>query len=88
MEGDGLKQVSNPSELLITQKDEPMSGVAIGATMEGLRTILIEVQALVTPAVYGNPQRTVTGFDLRRLHMLLAVLEKEVDCNSEIKMCF
>lgn len=76
MEGDGLKQVSNPSELLITQKDEAMSGVAIGATMEGLRTILIEVQALVTPAVYGNPQRTVTGFDLRRLHMLLAVLEK------------
>lgn len=76
MEGDGLKQVNNPSELLITQKDEPVSGVAIGATMEGLRTMLIEVQALVTPAVYGNPQRTVTGFDLRRLHMLLAVLEK------------
>ncbi|MFN3939745.1 MAG: DNA repair protein RadA, partial [Chitinophagales bacterium] len=76
MEGDGLKQVNNPSELLITQKEEPMSGVAIGATMEGLRPMLIEVQALVSPAVYGNPQRTVTGFDLRRLHMLLAVLEK------------
>lgn len=76
MEGDGLKQVNNPSELLITQKEEPMSGVAIGATLEGLRPMLIEVQALVSPAVYGNPQRTVTGFDLRRLHMLLAVLEK------------
>ena len=76
MEGDGLKQVNNPSELLITHKDEPLSGVAIGATMEGLRPMLIEVQALVSPAVYGNPQRTATGFDLRRMNMLLAVLEK------------
>ncbi|MFI5172040.1 MAG: DNA repair protein RadA [Chitinophagales bacterium] len=76
MEGDGLKQVNNPSELLITEKDEPLSGVAIAATMEGLRPMLIEVQALVSPAVYGNPQRTATGFDLRRMSMLLAVLEK------------
>ena len=76
MEGDGLRQVNNPSELLITEKDEPMSGVAVAATMEGLRPMLIEVQALVSPAVYGNPQRTATGFDLRRLNMLLAVLEK------------
>jgi len=76
MEGDGLKQVNNPSELLITHKDEPLSGVAIAATMEGMRPMLIEVQALVSPAVYGNPQRTTTGFDLRRMSMLLAVLEK------------
>ena len=76
MEGDGLKQVNNPSELLITEKDEPLSGVAIAATMEGMRPMLIEVQALVSPAVYGNPQRTATGFDLRRMSMLLAVLEK------------
>ena len=76
MEGDGLKQVNNPSELLITHKDEPLAGVAISATMEGMRPMLIEVQALVSPAVYGNPQRTATGFDLRRMSMLLAVLEK------------
>ena len=76
MEGDGLKQVNNPSELLITHKDEPLSGVAIAATMEGMRPMVIEVQALVSPAVYGNPQRTATGFDLRRMSMLLAVLEK------------
>ncbi len=76
MEGDGLRQVNNPSELLITEKDEPLSGVAIAATMEGMRPMLIEVQALVSPAVYGNPQRTATGFDLRRMSMLLAVLEK------------
>ena len=76
MEGDGLKQVNNPSELLITETDEPLSGVAIAATMEGMRPMLIEVQALVSPAVYGNPQRTATGFDLRRMSMLLAVLEK------------
>jgi DNA repair protein RadA/Sms len=76
MEGDGLQQVNNPSELLITEKEEPLSGVAIAATMEGMRPMLIEVQALVSPAVYGNPQRTATGFDLRRMNMLLAVLEK------------
>ncbi|CAN5645748.1 DNA repair protein RadA [soil metagenome] len=72
----GMRQVSNPSEILITQREEPLSGSAIAATLEGLRPLLIEVQALVTQSVYGTPQRTVTGFDLRRLQLLLAVLEK------------
>ncbi len=76
MQGNGLRAVSNPSELLITQHEEPLSGSAIAATMEGLRPMLIETQALVSTAVYGTPQRSATGFDLRRLHMLLAVLEK------------
>ncbi len=76
MHGEGLREVSNPSEILITQRNEPLSGIAIAATLEGMRPLLIEVQALVTPAVYGNPQRTVTGFDTRRLSLLLAVLEK------------
>src|SRR6201985_2531764 len=72
----GMRGVNNPSELLITQKEEPLSGAAIAATIEGLRPLLIEVQALVTQSVYGTPQRTVSGFDLRRLQLLLAVLEK------------
>ncbi len=72
----GLRPVSNPSELLISQSDEQLSGSAIAATIEGLRPMLIETQALVSTAVYGTPQRSATGFDLRRLHMLLAVLEK------------
>lgn len=72
----GLREVSNPSELLLSQKDDDLSGSAIAATMEGLRSMLIEVQALVSRAVYGTPQRSATGFDLRRLSMLLAVLEK------------
>ncbi len=72
----GMREVSNPSEILITQRDEALSGVAIAATIEGIRPLLIEVQALVTPSVYGTPQRTNTGFDLRRLQLLLAVLEK------------
>ncbi len=72
----GLRQISNPSELLISQKDEALSGIAIAAMIEGARPLLIETQALVTHAVYGTPQRTVTGFDLRRLQLLLAVLEK------------
>jgi DNA repair protein RadA/Sms len=76
MTGQGMRGVSNPSELLITQKEEQLSGIAIAATMEGQRPLLIEVQALVTQSVYGTPQRTVTGFDLRRLQLLLAVLEK------------
>ncbi|MEZ4949019.1 MAG: DNA repair protein RadA [Saprospiraceae bacterium] len=76
MQADGLREVSNPSELLLSQKDEELSGSAVCATIEGLRPMLIETQALVTQAVYGNPQRTATGFDLRRLSMLLAVLEK------------
>jgi len=76
MLNEGLREVSNPSEILISQFDEPLSGVAISATIEGLRPILIETQALVSTAAYGTPQRSSTGFDLRRLNMLLAVLEK------------
>jgi DNA repair protein RadA/Sms len=76
MQGEGLREVNNPSEILITQRNEPLSGICIAATLEGIRPLLIETQALVTAAVYGNPQRTATGFDLRRLSMLLAVLEK------------
>ena len=72
----GMRPVSNPSEILLTQHEEPLSGIAIAATMEGLRPLMIEVQALVTSAVYGTPQRTVSGMDLRRLQLLLAVLEK------------
>jgi len=76
MSNEGMRPVSNPSEILITQKEHPLSGIAIAATIEGMRPLLIEVQALVTTSVYGTPQRTVTGFDLRRLQLLLAVLEK------------
>src|SRR5688572_24725334 len=76
MSGTGLREVTNPSEILISQKDGPLSGVAIGTTMEGNRSLLIEIQALVSPASYGTPQRTPTGFDQKRLNMLLAVLEK------------
>ncbi len=76
MQGSGLREVSNPSEILITNREEPVSGVAIAATMEGLRPMLIETQALCSTAAYGTPQRSSTGFDLRRLSMLLAVLEK------------
>ena len=72
----GMRPVSNPSELLLSQHDEPLSGIAIAATMEGQRPMMIEVQALATQAVYGTPQRTVSGLDLRRLQLLLAVLEK------------
>ncbi len=72
----GLREVSNPSELLLSQKDEELSGCAVAATMEGMRPMLIETQALVSKSVYGTPQRSATGFDMRRLQMLLAVLEK------------
>ncbi len=76
MQASGLREVSNPSELLLSQKDEDLSGSAVCATIEGMRPMLIETQALVSKAVYGTPQRSATGFDLRRLSMLLAVLEK------------
>lgn len=76
MTDEGMRGVLNPSEILITQKEDHLSGIAIAATMEGMRPLLIEVQALVTQSVYGTPQRTVSGFDLRRLQLLLAVLEK------------
>ncbi|GGD51933.1 DNA repair protein RadA [Muriicola marianensis] len=76
MQGDGLREVSNPSEILISKHDESLSGTAIVATLEGMRPLLIEIQALVSTAVYGTPQRTATGFNAKRLNMLLAVLEK------------
>lgn len=76
MMGSGLREVSNPSEILISQREDAFSGISIGATLEGNRPLLIEVQSLVSPATYGTPQRTSTGFDGKRLNMLLAVLEK------------
>jgi DNA repair protein RadA/Sms len=76
MINEGLREVDNPSQVLLSQMDEPFSGIAISATMEGARPILVETQALVSTAVYGTPQRSGTGFDLRRLNMLLAVIEK------------
>lgn len=88
MTGNGMKQVTNPSEILISQRDDNLSGTAIAATVEGLRPMLIEVQALVTQSVYGTPQRTVTGFDLRRLQLLLAVLEKRGGFHFGVKDVF
>ncbi|MCK9301030.1 MAG: DNA repair protein RadA, partial [Bacteroidales bacterium] len=76
MRSDGLREVTNPSELLLSQHQDGLSGVAIAAAIEGIRPFLIETQALVSTAAYGTPQRSTTGFDLRRLNMLLAVLEK------------
>ena len=76
MQGSGLREVSNPSEVLISKKDEELSGNAVAVTMEGMRPLLIEIQALVSTAVYGTPQRSTTGFNAKRLNMLLAVLEK------------
>ena len=84
----GMNVVLNPSEILITQKEDQLSGVAIAATVEGQRPLLIEVQALVTESVYGMPQRTVTGFDLRRLQLLLAVLEKRGGFHFGVKDVF
>lgn len=78
MRSDGLRPVENPSELLLTQTEDELSGIAISAAIEGVRPFLIETQALVSTAAYGMPQRSATGFDLRRLNMLLAVLEKRV----------
>lgn len=76
MNSTGLREVSNPSEILLSQRDEELSGIAISATLEGARPMLIETQALVSIAAYGTPQRSATGFDTRRMNMLLAVLEK------------
>lgn len=84
----GMRSVVNPSEMLIAQKEETLSGIAIAATIEGMRPLLIEVQALVTQSVYGTPQRTVSGFDLRRLQLLLAVLEKRGGFQFGIKDVF
>ncbi|WP_140938001.1 DNA repair protein RadA [Sphingobacterium lumbrici] len=76
MQGSGLREVSNPSEIMMSQREEPVSGVAIAAMLEGIRPLMIEVQALVSNSAFGTPQRTTTGFDAKRLSMLLAVLEK------------
>lgn len=84
----GLREVMNPSEILISQRDEEVSGVAIAASMEGLRPMLIEIQALVSSAAYGTPQRSTTGFDARRLNMLLAVLEKRSGFRLALKDVF
>src|SRR6476661_2948087 len=84
----GMNPVLNPSEILITQKEDQLSGIAIAATIEGQRPLLIEVQALVTQSVYGTPQRTVSGFDLRRLQLLLAVLEKRGGFHFGVKDVF
>ncbi|HEY6956451.1 MAG TPA: DNA repair protein RadA [Flavisolibacter sp.] len=88
MNESGMKAVLNPSEILITQKEDQLSGIAIAATVEGQRPLLIEVQALVTESVYGTPQRTVSGFDLRRLQLLLAVLEKRGGFHFGVKDVF
>jgi DNA repair protein RadA/Sms len=88
MTGEGMRGVTNPSELLISQKDEQLSGIAIAASIEGMRPLLIEVQALVTQSVYGTPQRTVSGFDARRLQLLLAVLEKRGGFHFGVKDVF
>jgi len=84
----GLKEVSNPSEMFINQHDEPLSGISIAATIDGLRPFLIETQALVSSAVYGTPQRSSTGYDIRRLNMLLAVLEKRAGFRLGVKDVF
>ncbi len=76
MQSVGLREVENPSEILISEKDESLSGTAIAATLEGMRPLMIEVQALVSTAVYGTPQRSATGYNIKRLNMILAVLEK------------
>lgn len=88
MTGEGMRGVNNPSEILISQKEDRLSGISIAASIEGMRPLLIEVQALVTQSVYGTPQRTVSGFDLRRLQLLLAVLEKRGGFHFGVKDVF
>ena len=88
MGSDGMRGVNNPSDILLSQKEEQLSGIAIAATIEGMRPLLVEVQALVTQSVYGTPQRTVSGFDLRRLQLLLAVLEKRGGFHFGVKDVF
>ncbi len=84
----GLREVNDPSDLFINQHDEPLSGISIAATVDGLRPFLIETQALVSSAVYGTPQRSSTGYDIRRLNMLLAVLEKRAGFRLGVKDVF
>ena len=88
MNANGLREVSNPSEILLSQRDENVSGISIAATLEGLRPMMIETQALVSTAAYGTPQRSCTGFDARRLNMLLAVLEKRAGFRLSTKDVF
>lgn len=88
MQMNGLVEVNNPSDILVTSRNQNLCGVAIGASMEGIRPMLIETQALVSSAVYGTPQRTSTGFDLRRLSMLLAVMEKRCGFRLGMKDVF
>ena len=88
MTGEGMRAVSNPSEILITQKEEQLSGVAIAATMEGIRPLLIEVQALVTQSVYGTPQRTNTGFDLEKFSIIIGCFGKTRWLSFWSERCF
>ena len=88
MQSNGLREVSNPSEILLSQRDEELSGITIGATLEGARPMLIETQALVSIAAYGTPQRSATGFDTKRMNMLLAVLEKRCGFRLSAKDVF
>lgn len=88
MRAEGLREVTNPSEVLLSQRDEEVSGIAIAATMEGQRPMLIETQALISTAAYGTPQRSSTGFDTRRMNMLLAVLEKRAGFRLAAKDAF
>ncbi|WP_419802442.1 DNA repair protein RadA [Mucilaginibacter sp.] len=88
MQGEGLREVSNPSEILLSQRDEALSGITISATLEGLRPMLIETQALVSASPYGTPQRSATGFDNKRMNMLLAVLEKRCGFRLSAKDVF
>jgi DNA repair protein RadA/Sms len=88
MQGNGLREVSNPSEILLSQRDEPLSGITISAMLEGLRPMLIETQALVSVSAYGTPQRSTTGFDTKRMNMLLAVLEKRCGFKLSAKDVF
>ena len=88
MQSNGLREVDNPSEILISKNEEDLSGTAISATIEGLRPLMIEIQALVSTAVYGTPQRSTTGFNAKRLNMLLAVLEKRAGFKLGVKDVF
>ena len=88
MQGDGLREVNNPSEILITHHDEALSGISVAAMIDGVRPFLIETQALVSTAAYGTPQRSATGFDVRRMNMLLAVLEKRAGFKLAAKDVF
>lgn len=88
MQGEGLRQVNNPSEILISKNDEELSGTSIAATLEGMRPLMIEIQALVSTAVYGTPQRSTTGYNAKRLNMLLAVLEKRAGFKLAAKDVF